>query len=143
MVREIRRKGALVIRLHVSGDFYDAEYADKWLHVFRACPAARFYFYTRSWRVAEIEPVLVHMADEANARVWYSVDRESGLPEWIPDGVRLAWLQDDATLCEDADLVFRVRALRQDRVRLPLLCPQETPQGKLLVNCGNCGTCRQ
>src|SRR5579883_132543 len=66
MVAEIRRKGALVIRVHVSGDFYARAYAARWLAVFRRCPAARFYFYTRSWRVADVAPVLSAMAELEN-----------------------------------------------------------------------------
>jgi hypothetical protein len=38
MAGEIHRKGVLVVRLHVSGDFYDGEYARKWLAVMRSWP---------------------------------------------------------------------------------------------------------
>src|SRR5262249_30108206 len=36
MAREIRRRGILVVRIHVSGDYYDPDYAAKWLAVMRA-----------------------------------------------------------------------------------------------------------
>src|SRR5438105_591801 len=38
MATEIRRKGILLVRVHVSGDFYSAQYAAKWLAVMRQCP---------------------------------------------------------------------------------------------------------
>jgi hypothetical protein len=144
MVAEVRRKGALVVRVHVSGDFYDAGYAARWLGVFRRCPVTRFYFYTRSWRVAEVVPVLSEMAELENVRAWYSADSETGLPESIPEGVRVAWLQvaeDEPVL---GDLLFRDTPVRQTRplASLPVVCANETPAGRRHgVNCGNCGHC--
>lgn len=38
MVNEIRRKGVLVLRIHVSGDFGTAEYAAKWMEIMKQCP---------------------------------------------------------------------------------------------------------
>ena len=143
LVDEIRRKGVLVLRLHVSGDFYSAEYANIWMKVMRSCPQVRFYFYTRSWRVADIVPAIEGMAGLANCRVWYSIDEETGLPEVIPSGVRLAYVQTSRQRPRRADLVFRVRGLRkQPRLELPMVCPQETPAGHAQgVNCGSCGVC--
>src|SRR5262249_10329558 len=114
MAREIRRRGILVLRLHVSGDYYDAAYAAKWLAVMRACPRVRFYFYTRSWRIPAIAAVLEQMAALRCCRAWYSTDRSTGVPERVPAGVRLAYLQvEEGEQPEPADLVFRVRRLRQ------------------------------
>jgi hypothetical protein len=143
LVEEIRRKGVLVLRLHVSGDFYSAEYADFWLTVMRACPQARYYFYTRSWRVPAIVPAIERMAGLANCRAWYSIDEETGIPTVIPSGVRLAYVQTSRQRPARADLVFRVRGLRkQPRLELPTVCPQETPAGHGQgINCGSCGVC--
>ncbi len=145
MVSEVRRKGALVVRVHVSGDFYDAEYAQKWLAVFRRCRAATFYFYSRSWRVAGIEPVLAAMAALENVRAWYSADADTGLPDPLPPGARVAWLQAAANDPVLGDLVFRDRPVRAElrpRFGLPVVCPNETPAGRRAeVNCGNCGHC--
>jgi hypothetical protein len=145
LVAEIRRKGALVVRPHVSGDFYDAAYAGKWLAVMRRCPRVRFYFYTRSWRKAAIALVLEQMAALRCCRVWYSIDDATGLPQRVPLGVRLAHLQvADGERPELVDLMFRVRRLRRQRISLGLVCPSETPQGRSNdVNCGNCGRCWQ
>ncbi len=145
MSDEIHRKGVLVVRPHVSGDLYDAGYAGKWLAVMLACPHVRFFGYTRSWRVPDIEPVLRLMAGLKNVRLWYSADRDTGEPADVPEGVRVAWLQDGEDGPESSDLVFRVRKLRREprqRVGLALVCPHETPAGKERgVNCGSCGHC--
>ena len=109
MVDEIRRKGVLVVRIHVSGDFFDVPYTKKWLSVFQQCPAAKFYFYTRSWRVPEIAVVLEQMAERDNVRAWYSADPDTGLPESLPPGVRVAWMQSSEDDPQLGNLVFRVR----------------------------------
>lgn len=145
LAHEVRRRGCLVVRAHVSGDFYDAVYAAKWLTVMRRVPKARYYFYTRSWRQPGIAPVLEEMARLRQVRAWYSVDSETGLPERVPPGVRLAYLQARAgERPELVDLVFRVRRLRHFRAPLGVVCPSETPRGRSRdANCGNCGRCWQ
>jgi hypothetical protein len=131
LVKEIRRKGILVVRIHVSGDFYSAEYAEKWLAV------------TRSWRVPEIAAVLEQMAALRCCQAWYSIDHETGVPERVPPGVRVAYLQvNEGEPPKLADLLFRVRRLRRQRLPLSLVCPHETPQGQAKdADCGNCGRC--
>jgi hypothetical protein len=143
MAREVHHKGILVVRIHVSGDFFNAAYAAKWLEVMRQCPRAKFYFYTRSWRLPDIADVLEEMAALRCCRPWYSIDRDTGVPERVPVGVRLAYLQvTEGEQPELADLMFRVRRLRRQRQSLSLVCPHETPQGRSNdTNCGNCGRC--
>jgi hypothetical protein len=142
MVAEIRRKGCVVIRVHTGGDFYDASYAEKWLRIMRTCPRPRYYWYSRSWRSPEILPVLAQMALLKCCRAWFSLDAETGLPERVPRGVRLAYLQtvpDEEP--DNIDLMFRVRRLRRDRA-LPIVCPNETTAGRSRdTNCGNCSRC--
>jgi hypothetical protein len=143
VVREIRCKGCLVIRVHVSGDFFSTDYAEKWLGIMKRCPGPRYYWYSRSWRVPEIREVLEQMAMLRQCRCWYSVDSETGLPEHVPDGVRLAYLQVRVgEQPELADLVFRARGARRERIPLSLACPSETPQGRSHdMNCGFCTRC--
>jgi hypothetical protein len=145
MVNEINRKGVLVIRIHVSGDFGTAGYAAKWLEIMKQCPQVRYYAYTRSYRVPEIAAVLEQMAQLDCCRLWYSIDAETGVPLHVPVGVRLAYLQVDDDTPELCDLYFRVRRLRkerQPRIGLTLICPHETPQGKERgVTCGSCQYC--
>jgi hypothetical protein len=143
VVREIRRKGVLVLRVHAAGDFYDAAYAEKWLAVMQKCPRVKFYFYTRSWRVDSVAPVLEQMAALRCCRAWYSVDAETSVPARVPPGVRLAYLQvDEDERPEQSDLLFRTRRLRSQRTPLSVVCPNETPAGRSAeVTCGSCQRC--
>lgn len=145
--REIRLSGVEVLRLHVAGDFYSAAYARRWLRVMRRHPGVRFYFYTRSWRVPAIVPVLRRMAALPNVRAWCSVDEDTATPapEDVPPGFELAYLQVDVEeQAPWADLVFRVRRLRgaPRGLGLPMICPHETPAGRAAgTTCGSCQHC--
>src|SRR5262249_58718587 len=46
LASEIRRRWVACVRIHVSGDFYSAEYVRKWVAVAKACPGTRFFAYT-------------------------------------------------------------------------------------------------
>jgi hypothetical protein len=145
MAAEITRKGVLVLRLHVSGDFHSAGYVRKWGEVARACPRVTVYAYTRSWRVPGIAAALEELAAEPNVRLWYSLDAETALPDRVPPGARLAYLQTrEGEQPENTDLVFRVRRLRGARTPLAVLpvCPTETPEGRGGgTTCGSCQRC--
>jgi hypothetical protein len=65
---EIHRRGVHTLRVLVSGDFYDADYAHKWAVITRRCPRTTFYAYTRSWRVPTIVPALEQLARLPNVR---------------------------------------------------------------------------
>jgi hypothetical protein len=144
MTREIRASGVLVLRVHVSGDFYDADYARKWLAIVKRSPRVRFYAYTRSWRVPTILPVLQELAACRAMRLWFSTDDECGLPGATVPGTRVTFLQTTpAAAPEAADLVFRIRHLRK-LPALPIVCDQETESGKRQgVTCGSCKRCFQ
>ena len=81
-----------------------------------------------------------------NVQAWYSCDRETGLPETVPPGVRIAWLMADADDAPpaSADLVFRVRGLRRD-VRTDIagvrVCPTEDGQSR--PDGFGCDACRR
>lgn len=141
MVTEIRKKGVMVLRVHSAGDFATPAYAEKWLSVMKQCPRTRFYGYSRSYCIPEIAAVLEKMAALRCCKLWYSVDRDTGLPDWIPPGVRLAHLQVERDEIVNADLVFRVRRLRKDKpIGLPMVCPSEQPK-KRVITCGGCRRC--
>jgi hypothetical protein len=145
MIGEIRRRWVACVRIHVSGDFYSAEYVRKWAAVARACPATRFFAYTRSWRRADIAEALAELSRCRNVRLWYSCDCDTGIPARVPRRVRLAWMQTSADdLPPRADLVFRVHRLRRTvakRVALAVVCPVENGATGHRTDCGRCRLC--
>lgn len=145
MTKEIRRRGVHTLRIHVSGDFFSADYARKWLVIARRSPYTTFYAYTRSWRVPEIAPTLEELARLRNVRLWYSCDAETGLPEKIAPDIRLAYLQTAPEDTPAGDLVFRIESLRATRARrigLSLVCPRETGHPNATsITCTSCRRC--
>jgi hypothetical protein len=146
----VRRQVQLVL-LHVVGDFYSPAYSRKWLTIMRQLPEVRFYFYSRSWRVPAIQRALVAMAEFPNVRAWLSCDRDTGVPDPVPAGFRIAWLMTAPNdLPPRAELVFRVRSLRrlvQKRVcwvggvGQALVCPTENGITGHRTSCEQCGVC--
>jgi hypothetical protein len=143
MIMEVRRTFARVVRIHVSGDFFDARYTRAWLKVIKACPEVTFYAYTRSWTEPKILPVLKLLAKEHNLYLWFSCDREMKAPPRIPR-VRRAWLavNDDDIAPYIVDLVFRDRPFtiqRYDKAGFPV-CPHEWgfPQKPTCSQCKKC-----
>ena len=72
-----------VLRLHVSGDFYNNEYIEKWIQIVEASPDWSFYGYTKSWRIPEMQPKLEELRDIDNIILFASTDATSGIP---PEG---------------------------------------------------------
>ena len=145
VVGEIFRRGIIVCRPGVSGDFYSPSYTAAWVDIAMRSPQCKFFAYSRSWRTPAIVPYLWAFAALPNAKLWLSADSDTGLPQGYPEGVRVCWLQHDATPAPpDAHLVFQVRKVRAKagQVALPLVCSNETPGGKEAgVNCSNCQSC--
>src|SRR4051794_38351082 len=56
VLREMVKRCVLLCRWHVSGDFFNEQYAAKCLNIFRRARRVRFWLYTRSWRAASILP---------------------------------------------------------------------------------------
>lgn len=48
MSDEIKRVKPDLVRIHDAGDFYSAEYLDKWLKIIQSFPNVQFYAYTKS-----------------------------------------------------------------------------------------------
>jgi hypothetical protein len=144
---EVHRRGVHTLRIHVSGDFYDARYVEKWSAIARRCPRTIFYGYTRSWRVSSLLPALVALADRPNVRLWFSCDAETGLPLDLPLGVRVAYLQTDRHEEPTGDLIFRVRPLRKlasPHPTVPIVCPSEvTAPRPIGVTCTSCRLCHR
>ncbi len=142
-IKDLKSKKSKVVRVHVAGDLYDAEYALKWFEIMKACPDKRFFIYTRCWRVPEIEPILRGIAKLSNVRLWYSLDKDTGKPKHIPSGVRLAYmmLSDTDKPRYECTLFFRDnRRGVLKKVGSGMVCPVEngaTPD----MNCEKCKFC--
>src|SRR5206468_4230206 len=93
MTDELYRKGVLLCRFHVSGDVYSPAYAKKLLAVVKDSPQVTFWMYTRSYRVPQIAEVLWELAACDNFSLWLSADDETGYPLYVPERVRVAWMQ--------------------------------------------------
>ena len=144
------------MRIHVSGDFYDAGYVAKWARIARASPHTAFFAYTRSWRRGEVLAALAELARLPNLRLWFSEDRDTGRPPTMP-GVRRAYLLADgdaeSSVPEDADLVFRVPLPRRPgatqayarpakRFNGVLVCPKEQAIPRQVdMTCSRCRIC--
>lgn len=144
MLDELKKKKATVVRIHVAGDYYSAEYVRKWIQIVRACPDIKFFTYTRSWRIPEIRKVLTELSHCPNVRMWWSVDKETGDPPNRPKTVRCAYMAVDLNDIPDTkmDLVFRdypMRGIEQKHINGVLVCPPENGVTKL--TCEKCGLC--
>lgn len=142
MVREIYRKGVILMRWHCAGDIYSPAYGRKVLEIIARSDHCTFWLYSRSWRVPAILPVLKAISALPNAHVWFSADAETRYPTEVPGRVRVAWMMTDAEEVVDADLVFVDRPLRRLTLATLPVCPQETPEGKTRgVTCATCRVC--
>jgi hypothetical protein len=141
---EMREIMPSAVRWHTSGDFYDAEYARKFLQLVRAEPRTTFLVYTRSWNQPEIAEVLKECALEKNCMLWLSCDTEMGSPvRWKGvAGIAFMALSDADQPTFPVDLVFFVnKPSKQTRFfGKTLVCPfeQNGPKSKEFT----CSTCR-
>ena len=146
IVGSIIKNNINTMRVHVSGDFYSAEYAEKWLNISRRSPNTKFYCYTRSWKDPEIRRVLSSMSRRKDWSVWYSTDAEMGVINNKPKNVRVAYLMmDDEDVPEfgGIDNVFRVKrnTVLEDVNGAPV-CTNETGiKHEPKITCAKCKRC--
>lgn len=152
-----------VLRIHVSGDFYDVDYVRRWIAICSACPHTQFFAYTRSWKEGPaMLDALVEFSRLPNVSLWFSEDRDTaGRAPYVP-GVRVAFLvhgpEDNDLVPAYADLVFRTSRHRRvafydrplKRISGILVCPAEqwwrwSPRSKRKkpphITCSMCGIC--
>lgn len=135
-----------VVRIHTGGEFASSRYVRKWRRIIARSPRVKFFSYSRAWRVPAVRLELERLAELPNLQLWYSADRETGLPSNVPERIRLAWLMVDKDDLPPGrvDLIFRVRALR----RVPLaewngvpVCPAESGVSGPKQTCDRCRMC--
>jgi len=146
MIASLLATFARVMRIHVGGDFYDAEYINKWYSIASALPDVQFFAYTRSWRQEDLLPELIRLAALPNFQMWWSIDRETG-PAPLIRGVRRAYMAIDDIDAEltpnDCDLVFRDRPdtiMREANGVTVCLAETGITDGPK-VTCSACGLC--
>lgn len=146
MLASIRHKFIRAMRIHVSGDFYNLPYIEKWQQIVKVAAATKFFGYTRSWRQEELLPDLIRLSQLPNMQLWWSIDRETG-PAPLVQGIRRAYMaidDVDADLApNDCDLVFRDQRMTViKKANGVQVCPVEdgvTRQVK--ITCSSCGIC--
>lgn len=148
MAYEITLKRIRVLRIHASGDFYDAAYIRNWITILDGCPNTEFYAYTRSWRVPELLDPLIGLAQMPNMRMWWSTDPEIHMfgerPPRLPH-TRVAWMQvnDEDQVPQYVNVVFRTEKLRKTVLITAggkLVCPVENGL-EMHTTCSECGVC--
>lgn len=144
-VKEIHKKKLHILRIHVAGDFYDADYVEKWAQIVKQCPQTRFYAYTRSWVVPAIKPALRKLSKLPNMQLWLSFDKAMPVPR-TAERVKLAYMslddQDWPPAKSNPDLVFRNNrktVFKRDPVTDALVCPVEN--GVTHTTCDRCQVC--
>ena len=80
------------LRLHVTGDFYSAEYISAWHSVCVAHPTILFWAYTRSWAIPKLMASLEELRSLENVQLFGSTDPTMCVP---PSTWRVAFIADD------------------------------------------------
>ena len=150
MTEEIHKNSKIkVVRIHAAGDFYNRNYIKAWHSIVQACPGVTFYAYTRSWKLSEMLPDLVKLADEPNFYMWWSDDKDMPEPPTFA-GVRIAYLSmaEDDMPTYPVDLVFRNSGkndwepAKHMGPHGSLICPFEQGiERKEKITCEKCGIC--
>lgn len=145
MFRELRERRPVIVRIHVSGDFYNRSYIRKWEKIIRATPGTAFFAYTRSWREPSLLAGLERLRRLPNMQLWWSTDHEAGRP---PEGhVAYMSVNDEDRPEFDVNLVFRVnRRVHRRSIGGRRVCPKEAcqanhpayPRGLTCTTCGIC-----
>ena len=146
MSTELLIKRVAALRIHVVGDFYSVEYAEKWLEILRNNKHRRALLYTRSWRIPEIVPVLRRMAALPNVNMWLSADNETGKPIAIRH-TQVAYMSvddnDGPKRANNRTLIFRTnRKTPLKKLNGMQVCPPENGvKTQVQITCTACQLC--
>lgn len=124
---QIRLHRIREVRIHTAGDFDTVEYIRNWRTIIQSTPDTKFWAYTRSWRIPELLAELDKMMKLPNVQLWFSCDRETGVPPRRAR-VRRAYLSlgDTDVPRYKVDLVFRSnRRTKQVHLGKAMVCPAE------------------
>jgi len=113
-IGELKRSSKPYVRIHASGEFFSADYIEKWIQICRAVPEKKFLAFTKSIHLKE---ELQKLARLPNVSLYESLD--SSRPH--PSTTFLLASVDDGTILEKNAI---------ETERLTLTCP------------GECGPCK-
>ena len=134
---ELREKKPKILRLHVSGDFYNVDYIRKWGRIIPAFPQITFSAFAKSWRIPELKEALEAL-DFPNLIMIYSAETESGIPETRE---KIAWLaRNEHDIPENAFVVFKdLPQRKRGWFSDVFICPHEN--GMPDLTCSRCMHC--
>ena len=113
------------VRIHTSGDFFDADYILFWQSLIEENPTVTFWAYTRSWVLSPLKVALETLRLRPNIQLFASWDPTMPQP---PHGWRLSIVRDSSTY--DLQSLPQARTVAQ--------CPEEFDRS---VTCATCGFC--
>jgi hypothetical protein len=127
MAAAIERIGLPYFRVHDSGDLFSPAYARCWSRIARQLSHIRFWFPTRSYRIATILPAIQELAALPNVTVRPSalmLDADAPVIEGLAAGSGATYLHEDAT-CPAHRQNGECRDCRScwDRPTVPVLYP--------------------
>jgi hypothetical protein len=93
MIEEVRNSNSNVMRIHVSGDFFDVRYIYNWIRIAKMCPDITFYGYTRAWEHKDLLPHLGILNAIPNVVLFASVDETT--TRRPPKSFRVAYAGDE------------------------------------------------
>lgn len=142
MTKEVKSKSPEYLRIHVSGDFYNSKYVNKWHKVVKACSNTKFKASTRSWRSDKIKKALDKLAKEDNMVMEWSCDKATGIPEDRENVVYLSTSRNDVP-SKRVKVILKDKPLRKDvwpsKINGSFVCPQENSNHD--ITCSECLHC--
>lgn len=159
VLETIQKYDIRLMRVHASGDFYDSEYANKWLEIFEQTRlTTRYWFYTRSWRIPEgipaprlreaelLRKMIRGMSQMPNVHALLSADRQTGRPpRWKRTRVAYLMKSDEDRPRYRVDLVFRERPktpMKTEPDTGAQVCPvEQAVERQRKITCSSCRLC--
>ena len=116
--------GHAAVRIHSSGDFFSNDYIIFWINIILDHPEVKFWAYTRSWAVAELQCDIHRLSELQNMSLYASWDSTmSDVQLNLPK----SYVFDDTNRLFSSANLFG-----------GLVCPEQF--GKI-GNCADCGQC--
>lgn len=138
-----RKRGSVVVRIHVEGDFYSLDYMAKWVQIMERNQKHKFFMFTRQWRDSSFLPFIQYINGLPNAEIFASVDEEiRGLNEVPPHWMRVADIVNTWSEYENGDYDAYIKCVNQ-KVKDKLVA-KGMSAGKATeetVSCSDCTYC--